>query len=265
MLLLISMVTFCDVDGNSRKMTKAWEFFEGGAGHHILAIVDHASNKIPVDIELGLEPTLLDTHIALDIGVAHLARELGYHAVLGAVSRLVVDFNREEDAHNIIPDASDGHLIPGNAIDTDQRLKRIERFWRPYHAAVSLKITELQPMLLLSLHSFTPELASEPGVKRPWQVGVLYNQDDRAARIAIPLFQAAGIVTGDQLPYSGKLLNASMNYHAERRGIPYLGLEIRQDLIGDADGVQRWANMLRPIIETCAAKLAEKESGNARR
>ena len=37
--------------------------------------------------------------------------------------------------------------------------------------------------------------------------------DDRAARIAIPLLLAAGIVTGDNLPYSGRVLNASMNRH----------------------------------------------------
>lgn len=259
------MVTFCNVDGNNRNMTEAWEFFEGRAGGQILAIVDHASNFVPSDIDLGLAPSLLETHIAFDIGVAHVARRLGYPSMLGAVSRLVVDFNREEAARNIIPLASDGYSIPGNAITPEQRSIRIARFWRPYHAAVSAKISELQPSLLLSLHSFTPALESEPSAKRPWHIGVLYNQDDRAARLAIPMLEAAGIITGDQQPYSGKLLNASMNFHAERRAIPYLGLEIRQDLISDAEGVVHWANMLRPIIETCAAKLAEGEGGNARR
>lgn len=78
---------------------------------------------------------------------------------------------------------------------------------------------------------------------------MLYNQDDRAARIALPLLAAAGVVTGDQLPYSGKLLNATMNRHGEATGTPYLGLEVRQDLIGDDVGVARWANKLRPVIE----------------
>jgi predicted N-formylglutamate amidohydrolase len=79
-------------------------------------------------------------------------------------------------------------------------------------------------------------------------VGVLYNRDDRAARIAIPLLEAAGMVTGDNLPYSGQVLNATMNRHAEASGIPYLGVEVRQDLIADAAGVARWAERLAPIF-----------------
>ena len=42
------------------------------------------------------------------------------------------------------------------------------------------------------------------------------------------------MIVGDQLPYSGKLLNATMNRHAESNGIPYVGIEMRQDLVGDA-------------------------------
>jgi len=57
---------------------------------------------------------------------------------------------------------------------------------------------------------------------RPWHVGVLYNEDDRAARVAIPLLEAEGLMVGDQEPYSGRLLNATMNRHAEAEGRPYL-------------------------------------------
>lgn len=246
-------------------MSEAWEFLEGVGEHNILAIVDHASSHVPSDISLGIDPSLLRTHIAHDIGAADLARQLGYPTVLGAVSRLVVDFNREEDAHSIVPVASDEQMIPGNRVTREERASRINRFWRPYHAAVSALIDERRPSFLLSLHSFTPELASEPGVKRPWQVGVLYNQDERAARLAIPMLENAGVMTGDQRPYSGKLLNASMNFHAERRRIAYLGFEVRQDLLKNPEGVAYWANMLRPIIDICAATLAGGESNNARR
>jgi predicted N-formylglutamate amidohydrolase len=85
-------------------------------------------------------------------------------------------------------------------------------------------------------------------MQRPWQIGILYNDDERAARHAIPLLEAAGIVTGDNEPYSGRVLNATMNAHAEAAGLPYLGIEVRQDLIGDADGVERWAGRLEPVI-----------------
>ena len=99
-------------------------------------------------------------------------------------------------------------------------------------------VAAYRPQLLVSLHSFTPRLATSE-TPRPWQVGVLYNQDDRAPRIAIPLLERGDVITGDNLPYSGRVLNATMNRHAEANGIPYLGLEVRQDLIADDAGVAR--------------------------
>jgi predicted N-formylglutamate amidohydrolase len=236
-------------------MSEAYTQIQGDYAQGMLIIADHASNHVPPDIDLGIAPALLSTHIAIDLGVAQVARELGLPAILGNVSRLVVDLNREEDAPHIIPVASDGHAIPGNAISHDARVARIARFWRPYHDKISEMIEEYHPKLLISLHSFTPQLASDPDQKRPWEIGILYNNDDKAARIAIPLLQNEGVVVGDQLPYSGKLLNATMNRHGEGRGIAYLGIEVRQDLIGDAAGVTRWANLLGPILKHCCERI----------
>ncbi len=230
----------------------AWEEIAGPADSPILLIADHASNRVPDDIDLGIAPGLLSQHIAIDIGVAALGRALcaALHCpgILGNVSRLVVDLNREEDAPHIIPTASDGHSIPGNSISEEARRARIARYWRPYHDRVAQQITAQRPRLLISLHSFTPQLETRPEEARPWEVGVLYNEDDRAARQAIPALAAAGVIVGDQEPYSGKLLNATMNRHGEANGIAYLGLEMRQDLIGDPQGVARWCAVLVPVI-----------------
>jgi predicted N-formylglutamate amidohydrolase len=215
----------------------------------ILTVVDHASNYVPPGIDLGIGSALLETHIAWDIGAAALAAALGFPAHVATVSRLVIDLNREEDAAALIPIISDGVTIPGNP---GNRMDRIVRFYRPYHDALAERIVQERPALLLSLHSFTPQLSDKPDEKRPWEIGVLYNEDDRAARIAIPLLEAAGIVTGDQLPYSGKVLNATMNRHGEGTGTPYLGLEVRQDLVDTAGGVTTWARRLLPVIEKCA-------------
>jgi predicted N-formylglutamate amidohydrolase len=212
----------------------------------ILTVVDHASNHIPPDIDLCIDAALLETHIAWDIGAANLARELGYPAHLATVSRLVVDCNRDEDTPGLIPLESDGAPIPGNPGDVAARMA----VFHAYHDALASRIAAERPALLLSLHSFTPRLKT--GEPRPWEVGVLYNEDDRAARIAIPLLEAAGVVTGDQQPYSGKLLNATMNRHGERTGTPYLGLEVRQNLIDTPGGVMKWAAILRPVIDACA-------------
>ena len=228
----------------------------------LLLIADHASNRVPDGIALGVAPARMVEHVAIDIGVDPLARALcatlGCPGVLAGVSRLVIDLNREEGSPGLVPVASDGHAIPGNAaLDGAGREGRVARFWRPYHARIAELVEAGRPRLLVSLHSFTPRLASAPGEERPWQIGVLYNRDERAARVAVPLLEAAGIVTGDNLPYSGRVLNATMNRHGEANGIAYLGLEVRQDLIADAAGVARWCALLAPIVRSTAAAVSQ--------
>lgn len=86
-------------------------------------------------------------------------------------------------------------------------------------------------------------------------MGVLYNQDDRAARIAIPLLQAEGLMVGDNLPYSGRDLNYTMNRHAEAQGRAYLGVELRQDLTQTVEDHARWAALLANIAQRVASAL----------
>jgi predicted N-formylglutamate amidohydrolase len=224
----------------------------------VLIVSDHASNHVPADIDLCIDAALLNDHIAIDIGVAEvtklIAQGLGCTAILGGVSRLVIDLNREEDAPGLIPESSDGQAIPGN-VGAD-KAARLDRFHRPYHRAITERLARIERPFMLSIHSFTSTLASDPAQVRPWEIGVLYNEDDRAPRIAIPLLEAAGLIVGDQLPYSGRLLNATMNRHAEANGIPYLGLELRQDIAGTPTGQRRYADILLPIVERCRAALA---------
>jgi predicted N-formylglutamate amidohydrolase len=223
----------------------------------IICTADHASNHVPEDIPLGIPGHLLHEHIAVDVGTAEiaeiLARDHTIPAHIAAVSRLVCDFNREETAHGLVPEVSDGHPIPGN-VGAD-REGRLNRFHRPYHTALAQWLAAAEPALILSLHSFTPHLASRTEA-RPWQVGVLYNTDDRAARIAIPLLEAEGLNVGDNLPYSGRDLNYTMNRHAEAHGRPYLGIELRQDLTASPADHARWAALLADIAQRVASARA---------
>jgi predicted N-formylglutamate amidohydrolase len=240
-------------------MMQPWEEIEGPAHARLLLIGDHASNVVPPGVDLGVDAALMDQHVAIDIGVAPLARALctalDCPGVLGGVSRLVIDLNREEAAEGLIPERSDGHVIHGNVgLEPAERGRRLRDYWAPYHHRIADRIAAIQPKMLISLHSFTPCLATsdEP---RPWQVGILYNQDERAARIALPLLEATGITAGDNFPYSGKVLNATMNHHGEANRIAYLGIEMRQDLIADDAGVAIWAARLAPIIAATVERL----------
>lgn len=240
-------------------MSEAYQILGTPRFGGILVVSDHASNRVPDDIDLGIDPTLLEQHIAVDIGVAGVATRMaerpGIVAFLGGVSRLVCDFNRDEHGPTVCPIASDGHAIPGNALDHAGHEVRLARFYRPYHEALARLLDEAPPALILSLHSFTPQLASDPSQQRPWQVGVLYNEDDRASRLAIPLLEAEGLIVGDQEPYSGRLLNATMNRHAEAEGRPYFGVEVRQDQIADPANHALWAERLARIANQVAIAL----------
>lgn len=224
----------------------------------ILVVADHASNRVPEGISLGIDPALMNEHIAIDVGVARVAERMaqraGVAAYLGNVSRLVCDFNRYPDAPGIMPEVSDGHLIPGNELSEEERSERIARYFLPYHRRLAELLDEAPPALILSLHSFTPRL-STCDKPRPWQIGILYNQDDRPARIAMSLLEAEGLIVGDQQPYSGKLLNATMNRHAEAEGRPYLSVEVRQDLITDEAGQDEWAERLTRLCNEVALAL----------
>lgn len=242
----------------------SFEIIGNPARGGILIVGDHAGNGLPAGVDLHLPKNLFTTHIAWDIGVAAVARRMvsgsenagrNISAILGVYSRLVVDLNREPDDAAVIPLSSDGREILGNRIDDAERDRRLAHFFHPYHDALARLIADHRPDLLLSLHSFTPCLASKPQERRPWEVGVLYNQDERAARIAIPQFAAAGFVVGDQLPYSGKDLNATMNRHGERTGAAYLGIEMRQDLVSGDNGQARFATILTKICNLVTEKL----------
>ncbi|MEQ8412548.1 MAG: N-formylglutamate amidohydrolase [Erythrobacter sp.] len=223
----------------------------------IVCVADHASNFVPEDIPLGIAPELLKEHVAIDIGVAgvatRMANQHGIAAHLATVSRLVCDLHREEDHPNVVPEASDGYVIPGN-IGADIE-RRLSRFHRPYHAALQGWLEAAQPGLIVSLHSFTPKMASTDE-ERPWDISLLWNTDDRAARHAIRFLADEGLHVGKNQPYSGAELNASMNRHAEAHGRPYCFFEIRQDHITTRAQQSRWADMLADVVGRVALALS---------
>lgn len=234
-------------------MTEAFEISgvpcEGG----VLIVVDHASSHVPDDIDLGISPQFAEDHIAFDRGAAPIARMMtentGYLAILSTVSRLVVDLNRYPDENAVIPERSDGVEIPGNRISPEDRQARLDRYFTPYHDRIRALVSDLRPSLVLSLHSFSPTLRSNLQLQRPWDVGIMYNEYETAPRFAIQFLEEDTVLNvGDQFPYSGKDLNATMNRHCETIGQPYIGVEIRQDLIMEDVGQRRFADIL---LRTC--------------
>jgi predicted N-formylglutamate amidohydrolase len=65
------------------------------------------------------------------------------------------------------------------------------------------------------------------------------------------------LCVGDNEPYAvGDLTDYTIPVHGERRGIPHVELEIRQDLIGDAAGQAAWATRLARLLSEAYRQLA---------
>jgi predicted N-formylglutamate amidohydrolase len=215
---------------------------------------DHAGRRIPERLgRLGLsEPDLL-RHIAWDIGIwgtsIRLARALDAFLIGQPYSRLVIDNNRPLTSPTLIPHISESTPIPGNADLSDaEKAERIAQIFTPYHDRVEREITaRTGPTLFVAMHSFTNIYK---GVARPWHAGVLFNRDQGISRILLDLLRAEpGLVVGENEPYSvSDDSDYSAPVHAEQRGLPYLELEIRQDLIATQEGEAEWAERLSRLL-----------------
>ena len=238
---------------------------QGADGRSPFFIVcDHAGRLIPHSLGgLGLSEDQLASHIAWDTGAAGVARRLG--AALGAYtvcqrySRLVIDCNRPLDAADSIAPRSERTLIPGNqTVGPDAAQERAQEIFHPYHheirRALDERAAQARPAVLVAMHSFTPVFMD---VARPWHVGVLYNRDARMARPLLGALRGEGdLVVGENEPYAaGDLTDYSIVEHGERRGLPYVEIEIRQDLIADGRGQETWAERLARLLPAAIAAL----------
>lgn len=245
----------------------AFERIPGSLESGLILLCDHASNALPPGYgSLGLPRAELERHIGYDIGAAGvtrmLAHRLGCPALLTRFSRLLIDPNRGEDDPTLVMRLSDGAVIPGNRhADADEIERRLARFHRPYHAAISAEIDAALAQgvvpALLSLHSFTPVWR---GVARPWHAAVLWDSDPRLTRELIDALEAPGdLIVGDNEPYDGALRGDCLFRHATLRGLANTLLEIRQDLIAEVEGQRAWADRLAALLPAILALPALHE------
>ena len=229
----------------------------------ILLVCDHASRRFPEVLgTLGLDPVALRCHLALDIGAGplteRLATTLSATAVLCQYSRLIVDCNRQLMDPSAFLEFGDGIVVPGNRNlhPEDKKVRADEIYW-PYHGAVESEVERLgaagRPPIFVAVHSFTPVLNGE---SRLCEMGVLWDTDRMTAEIFLHDLREAGFHVGDNEPYSGKAPHDfTVDQHAESIGLPHVGIEIRQDLIDDEQGIAEICGVLQSIIASLPARL----------
>jgi predicted N-formylglutamate amidohydrolase len=235
----------------------------GGASPYFL-VCDHAGRRLlPSAGSLGLPASELERHIAWDIGIggvsSKLAERIDAFLIRQSYSRLMIDCNRPTESPDSIATISETTRIPGNeGISRADAEARARMIFHPYHDRIRAELDARQASgrrtVLVAMHSFTP---SFKGVSRPWHVGVLYNRDARLAGILLALLrQEPGLVVGDNEPYRvTDTSDYTVIVHGERRAIPCVEIEIRQDLITDDDGQAQWAERFARLLQRALPNL----------
>ncbi len=227
----------------------------------IVLCCEHAAARLPRALgTLGLSDTALGSHIAWDIGAGAVARLLSQRLdaplVLHNYSRLVIDCNRPLAAGDSIPESAEWGSIAGNAgLTAAQRTTRADTLFKPFHQALQAVLDargqQRRRTLLIAIHSFTPNYR---GQDRPWDIGLMYGAD---ARLAVPVLAALRrdprLQVGDNQPYAMEEgIDYTLPEHGQRRGIPHLGVEIRQDQVADPPAQARWAGRLASLLRQVA-------------
>ena len=236
-----------------------------GRGPFVI-LCDHASNRVPEAFQsFGFAEDALQTHIAWDRGALSVARLLS--AKLDAplfwpdASRLIIDCNRAPDASSLIVTESEGRPVPANRVlSEEERSRRLDHIHAPYHDAIDSCLdrrrADGRPTALIAIHSFTPVYF---GKARPWQVGILFDDDRRLADLLIGGFESDPALTvGVNEPYSpADGVYYTLGRHAQPQGLPSAMIEIRNDEIGDEASQRSWAERLADILFAATPRLFE--------
>ena len=236
--------------------------FIPGPDPSVFVFCDHASNRVPADLhDLGLPPAELARHIAWDIGAAAATRELcrlfGCAGLLAGVSRLVVDLNRAPGQAGLIPEESDGTPVPGNRdLPPGDAARRMDAYYRPYHAALAEALDARPGTFAVSVHSFTPQ--PRESARRDLDIGLLAKRDaDGGDWASAESFIAAlppGLTARINEPYSAYELNHTVDAHIIPRGLRHLGIEVRQDHISSDANARSLARRIHPAIAAGISK-----------
>ncbi len=228
----------------------AWERIGCLTPGAVALTCEHASNRVPRPWRASpSDRGLLAMHWGYDIGAARVTREacgaLGGWAMLSRFSRLLCDPNRAPDDPTLVlarVDEGDVGFNRRGPARLRDAAERVDRFHAPFHAALDDTLRRARPRLLLSIHSFTPVFR---GQRRAMEAGVLYDRHDALAERLLLALRGQGLRTEANAPYSGK---DGLIYSAQRHGlahdVPYLELELRQDLLADRRGARRAARAL---------------------
>ena len=123
----------------------------------LLVSIPHVGTSIPGDLHDDYVPRALDVEDAdwhLDRLYA-FAQDLGASILRPQLARYVIDLNRPPDDAPMYPGASNTELcptrfftgeplhLPGRAPDAQERERRLQAHWMPYHGALQAELSRI--------------------------------------------------------------------------------------------------------------------------
>lgn len=235
----------------------------GGRSSFVIA-VDHAGRRLPRRLgNLGLPPSELERHTAWDIGALAVAKRLSdlldAHLVAQEYSRLVIDCNRTPGSETSIPTAAEWLEVPGNVgLSEDEIAARQTEIFEPYHARLGALLYERRAAqrltILVTQHTMTDIFK---GVLREMHAAVLYDNDRRFAGVVLEMLRRnKELLIAENEPYLVQLTHYTIPCHAEPHRLPYVELEIRQDLVADEIGQAQWAHRVAEALQNAERVFA---------
>lgn len=254
-------------------MTAVFTLTEGTTP--LVVSAPHVGTYVPASILGRLTPEaaeLADTDWHIE-RLYDFARGLGASLIAATHSRLVVDLNRDPSGKPLYPGASNTELCPlgtfadgpvyrtGQAPDADEVAARVERCWRPYHAALAAELARVKQRhgvaVLWDAHSIVSQAPRFFAGRLPdFNLGTADGASCASAlaeRVAALLAAAPGFTSVHNGRFKGGFITRHYGRPAER--VHALQLEMAQRAYMVEGPPFAWdharAHRVRPVLEAC--------------
>lgn len=246
----------------------------------LLVSMPHVGTHLPEDIAARLTPvarTVPDTDWHLE-QLYDFLDALGASVLVATHSRYVVDLNRPEDDANLYPGQDTTGLVPvdtfarqplyrGAPPDAAERAERVERFWRPYHAALQATLATLRSrhghVLLWDAHSIRSRVPRFFAGRLPDLNLGTAGGASCDARIEQALAAAAARATGYSHVMNGRFRGGyiTRRYGRPAEGVHAVQLELSEATYMDEDPPfgfrEDLATRVRPVLRELVAAAVD--------
>lgn len=251
------------------------DIFESHQGRNPVVIsVPHLGTDIPSELRdryTAEALTLADTDWHLD-RLYSFAERLDATIILAKVSRYVVDLNRPATGESLYPGMITTSLCPfesfrgeplyrsGCEPDDAEIARRVDTYWRPYHAALEQEIARLRAkhanVLLWEAHSIASVLPRLfPGKLPDFNFGTSDGDScsDKVVVGAVDAVRDSGFTWVLNGRFKGGFITRKYGVPAE--GVHAIQLEMCQSLYMEEHEPFQWrkdlATQVTPVVEAC--------------